>query len=216
MKRKMVVGAALALAVTGCFVANLMAQAQVGGAGAAQFKVGVVNIDAVFAKYGKATIYKKELDDTIAPFKGEAEKLKKQINDIVEYFKSAGADKSKKDAYDKVIVENRRKLEDLDRDVRKLIGKKQEDQLIVLYKDVVGATKAYAEANGITLVFGYGEPFEGTDLYSFLNISRKMQGMGLGVVPIWYHGSLDVTDPIIQTLNYNNKGTGATPTGGGK
>ena len=91
----MVVGAALALAVTGCFVANLMAQAQVGGAGAAPFKVGVVNIDAVFAKYEKAKTYKKELDDTIAPFKGEAEKLKKQINDIVEYFKSPGADKTK-------------------------------------------------------------------------------------------------------------------------
>ena len=91
MKRKIVLVASLALAVVGCLVANLLAQAPAGG-GAAQFKVAVVNIDAVFAKYAKATTYKKELDDMIAPFKGEAEKIKKQVMDIQDYLKHPNAE----------------------------------------------------------------------------------------------------------------------------
>ena len=218
MIKNMVLIAGLAVMVAGAVAANLLAQAPVGG-GKPAFKAGVINIDAVFAKYEKAKVYKKELDDMIAPFKSEAEKLKKQITDIQDYLKHPKSDPSKKDQYERAVLEYRRKLEDLDRDVRKLIGKKQEDQLVVLYKEVVSATQLAATSNGVTMVFGYGEPFENVgkeDMYSFANISRKMQGMGMGIVPIWFSDNVDVTDVVVQTLNQRYRSTGGLPVGGGK
>lgn len=212
MKRNLVIVACLALAGIGYGVAQLWAQGP-GQAAPAQVKMAVLNIDAVFAKYEKAVNYKKELDSAIAPFKGEAEKYKKAMTDIQEYLKYDKRERSKDEQYQRALLDYRRKLEDLDRDVRKLIGKKQEDQLIVLYKEVVGATQAYAQANGFHMVFGYGEPFESADnLFTFPNISRKMQGMGLGIVPIWYHGSLDMTEPVIATLNYQYRSAQGLPT----
>ena len=212
MKRKFAVAVSLALASTGCIMASLLAQGPGGGAGG--YKAAVVNIDAVFVKYEKAKTYKKELDDTIAPYKGEAEKYKDAMVKIADYLKTpAPKDREK---YEKAILEYRRKLEDLDREVRKLIGKKQEDQLVVLYKEVVEATKLYAKSNGIAMVYGYGEPFEGNEVYGFGNISRKMQGMGLGIVPIWYDTSCDITDAVITTLNYNYKPVQGNVTGGNK
>lgn len=220
MKKKILIVAGLALLVAGYVgTRSLLAQGAAGGGAPAAFKIAVVDIDGVFSKYEKAQFYKRELDKEIAPLKTDAEKYKKDYLAWQEHLKLKGAtlSQAEKDQGTKNLVELKRRLEDLDAEARRRIGKKQEDQLVQLYKEVVAASQAYGQANGFTMVLGYGEPFQGTDFYSFANISRRMQGMGLGMVPIWYNQNLDITAGIIETLNQHYRSQGgvpATPTSG--
>lgn len=183
-------------------------------------RVAIVNIGLVFTKYEKAMAYKKQMEKMVEPHRLEGEKLKKEMIDWSEAMKSPKFDLKERDRYEAGIRHNKRMLEDLELKVRKLVGKAQEDQIINLYKEVTGAVEAYAKANGIHLVMGYGEQIDG-DLYSIANINRKMQGMDLGSCnPMFHVPGIDISQQVADILNrsYQNAGgqapAGVTPVSG--
>ena len=57
----------------------------------------------------------------------------------------------------------------------KSIGKRQEEQLIVIYKEIVAQTQGYAAANGYHAVMAYGDPTDQNDLFNVMNIDRKLK-----------------------------------------
>ena len=86
--------------------------------------------------------------------------------------------------------------------MRKLIGKRQEDNLMTLWNEVNMGIKSVAEAYGFQIVLGYGDPMEAKDLALFPNVNRKMQAMDMGsTVPLYIHGSVDLSDAVTVTLN---------------
>lgn len=193
------------------------AQAQTASTGGT--KVAIVNVGLVFSKYDKARFYKGEMEAALKPFKDKGEAIKAEMVKYAEYLKTQGAKLTPKDRepYEKYLTAKKRELEDLDMEARKQIGKKQEDQIVTLYKELAGAVQAYSQANGIHLVLGYGEQIEG-DLYSILNIQRKMNGMDLGsTTPLFLGLGTDISEAIINTLNQHYRAASggtvpATPT----
>ena len=137
-----------------------------------------------------------------------------------EEMQKQGFDQKKKEQYDAGILNNKRKLEDMQRDIQKLIGKKQEDNLVTLWKDVNTGIEAVAKAYGFQIVFGYGDPMEKELMHLFPNINRKMQAMDLGsTVPLYVHDSVDLSKIITDTLNAwddqsRKQRTTLTPTSG--
>ena len=178
-------------------------------------RVAVVNIGMVFSKYEKAKNFKNELEGAIKPFKDQAEKHRKDILAFDEAIKTGKyAQGYKKEDYDRGILDRKRKLEDLDREVRALVGKKQEDQLVQLWREVNEKIQAYALSNGFHVVMGYGDPMTAEELASFPNINRKMQGMDVGAaVPLFVAPGLDVSNDVVRALNdaYQRTGGQVTP-----
>ncbi len=214
MKRTMLALGLAALAMA-CFSSHFQAQTTTPPAAT---RVAIVNVGLVFSKYEKAKLYKAEMEAMLQPFRLEGEKLKKEMLDWAEAMKHPKFDLKERDRYEQGILANKRKLEDLDREARKLVGKKQEDQIVTLYKDVANTVQAYAQANGIHLVLAHGEQIEG-DLYAFPNINRKMQGMDLGSTsPMFFVGGVDISQAIADTLNapYRNGTLQVTPVSGQK
>lgn len=216
MKRSMLTAAALTAAcLTLVVVGQVFTQTGAPSAGAGASKVAVVNIGAVFQKYEKAKFYKDEMEGMLKPFRLEAEKLKKEILDWKKAMEHPKFDPKERERYEAGIVANNRKLEDLDREARKRIGKKQEEQIVALYKEVNLIVNGYAQSNGIQLVLAYGDPIEG-DHFNFGNINRKMQGMDLGVCnPMFFVPGADITGAIIDTLNRRFQANGAETPGAG-
>lgn len=173
------------------------AQAQTAGT-----RVAVVNIGAVFQKYDKAKFYKAEMDKMLEPYRLEVEKLRKEMVDWQNAMNHPQFKKEDRPRYESGILANKRKIEDIDREVRNRVGKKQEEQIVGLYRDVSEAVKGYAQANGLQLVLAYGDPAEG-DHYTFPNVNRKMQGMDLGTTnPFFFVPQVDISQAIIDTLNH--------------
>jgi Skp family chaperone for outer membrane proteins len=176
-------------------------------------RVAIVNVGLVFSKYEKAIFYKQELETTLKPFKAEGEKIAAQMKLYGEPLKEKKVtDPKMKDDYEQYLLRLKRDMEDLDVRARKLIGKKQEDQIITLYKEVIGAIQAFAQDNKYHLVLGYGQQIEG-DPYSFANINRIMQGMDLGSsTPLFISpvGGVDISQAVVDTLNARYRAAGGS------
>lgn len=165
-------------------------------------KVGTVNIGLLFTKYIKAQDMKKTLETDLAPLKAEAEKIKnvmKQHKDWLDKYGTTDATQAEKST--KALRDGQRALEDLDMQARKLIGKKQEAQLIELYKDIHASVQQYAQQNGYNIVLAYGDPPD-ADTFTFANINRKMSGMDMGAaVPFYTQPGLDISNEVLARLN---------------
>lgn len=224
MKKSILIVAGVAIMIAGVYYNNQHLTAQPpagGGAAPAQpgTRVAVVNIGLVFNKYVRAQAFKKELEDSVSPFKAKGKKLSDDMKDWYEASLKPGIDPKLKDQYEAGVRNNKRQLEDMQLEISKLIGKKQEDNLVTLWKEVKQGIEAVGKAYGFQVVLGYGDPMEKEVLDLFPNVNRKMTAMDQGsIVPLYIHGSVDLSQAVADTLNSwvpGNKSVPAQPTSGG-
>jgi Skp family chaperone for outer membrane proteins len=179
-------------------------------------RVAIVNVGAIFSKYEKAKFYKAELENTLKPFKDKGEVIQADYKKYGEAFKKNGPTMKpqEREQYENYLLKLKRDMEDLDAQARKLIGKKQEDQIVMLFKEVSGGIQAYAQANGFHLVLGFGQQVDG-DIHTFANINRVMQGMDLGsATPLFLVGGVDISQPVVDNLNRMYQSAGGAAVSG--
>jgi Skp family chaperone for outer membrane proteins len=164
-------------------------------------KIGFVNIEAVLQKYQKAKAFKDEMEELKKPYKAQLDKLQ---TEIVAWSKDLAklTDPKEKERYEAGIVHHRRKIEDLKKEVERNIGKRWEDQMIQLYKEVHENVKTYAAANGFHAVLAYADPTE-LDPFSFPMIQRKVQGMSsaAALTAFYVDPNLEVSAGVANQLN---------------
>jgi Skp family chaperone for outer membrane proteins len=167
--------------------------------GATRF--AVVNIGLVFNNYEKAQVFKKELESTLQPYKVKAKTLQDRIADWEAQI-SRNPPAPKTEELRVKVRDAKRQLEDMSSEITRLIGKKQEDNLVQLWKEVQAGIHSYATQNGIEVVFGYGDPIEKELLGLFPSVNRKMQAMDLGsTVPLFVTPRAEIGDAVADLLN---------------
>lgn len=181
-------------------------------------KIACVNVGQVFNNYVRAKAFKEELEKTVAPFKDRGKKLLDDIKNMQDAAQKPGFDPKYRDSYELQIRKNKRELEDMQLEIQKLIGKRQEDNMMTLWKEINMGIKAVSESAGYQIVLAYGDPIE-KEMQLVPNVSRKMQAMDSGaIIPIYVHGSADISDWVTRTLNRwvedAQKTSGVQPTGG--
>ena len=207
MKRSMFILTGVAVLAAGAYFGSyLFAQLPAGGTGTAQANTGtriaVINVGHVFHNYKRAVAFKAEIDELLRQPKAAATQLIEQGRGFEAQIKQPGISPADKQKLEISLLNVKRKLEDLDMEMRKLIGKRQEDNLMTLWKEVNMGIQQVAKAYGFQIVLGYGDPMEQKDLDLFPNINRKMMAMDLGsTVPLYIHGSVDLSDIVTVTLN---------------
>jgi len=191
-----------ALAVAAYCGTRLWAQQTPAAGASVGTRVAVVNVGTVFSKYAKANVFKEELQKTIKPFKDKADGWRKQVIEYNDMLQKQDFSKYKKEDLEKAVLERKRAMEDMDREVRNLIGKQQEDQLVQLWKEISTHIRAYGASKGFHVVLGYGDPMDQKELDTFANINRKMQGMDMGgLCPLYVAQGLDISEEVVQSLN---------------
>jgi Skp family chaperone for outer membrane proteins len=202
----MLVLTGVAVLAAGAYFGNyLFAQAPAGGAGAAAqggTKVAVINVGHVFNNYVRAKAFKAEIDELLRKPKADATKLIDEMKMYEAETRKPGLDQKQKEQYEARLRNNKRVLEDMDLEMRKLIGKKQEDNLMTLWKEVNIGIEKVSVAYGFQIVLGYGDPMEKDLLNMFPNINRKMQAMDLGSsVPLYMDPNVDISPIVVFNLN---------------
>jgi Skp family chaperone for outer membrane proteins len=164
-------------------------------------KVAVVNIGYVFNHYERAKVFKTDLERAFAPYKKKSKKISDEIDQLQKDTKG-NDDIGVLQARQALIVQRKRELEEISIEMQQELGKKQEQNLIDLWKDVQGAIKAYATDKKIDLVFGYGDPLEKGMMDLFPNINRKMQAMDTGgAVPLFASSRVEISPAVTDLLN---------------
>jgi Skp family chaperone for outer membrane proteins len=181
-------------------------------------KVAVVNIGKVFNEYVRAVAFKKDLEATLAPFKDKAKKITDDIQKWETALKTPGMVPEKdKEQYIAAIKNARRTLEDMGAQIQSDLGKRQEQNLVTLWKEVDMGIAAVARNQGYHIVLGYGDPAQKELLDLFPNVNRKMQAMDLGSsVPLYIDPANDISHIVVFNLNKWAEPKGIQPTGGTK
>jgi Skp family chaperone for outer membrane proteins len=194
-----------------CFGASLFAQGTTTPpatpAAPAGTKVGVVNVGHVFNGWNKAKRFKDELEHSAKPFNDQAKKLQEEMVGWENEVRSKpGLSKQEVENRQEAVKKNKRELEDLANNMRKLLGKKSEDNLVMLWKEANECIKGVSEAYGFSIVLGFGDPLDKGLMDLFPNVNRKMGAMdGGAAVPLYVHGSADLSDAVTRTLNHWDK-----------
>jgi outer membrane protein len=180
-------------------------------------KVGVVNVGYVFTNYNKAKDMKAELDRELKPLKEQADQIKDAMLKHKAWLENKAnltpPNQPQVEISQKALRDGARALEDLDLKARTMVGKKQETQLLQLYREVQAAVQQTAQQSGYHIVLGYGDP-PGLDPYAFANISRRMQAMDMGTfVTMYVQTGLDISGDVLARLNGSPS---PTPAGGGQ
>jgi Skp family chaperone for outer membrane proteins len=216
--KRTVILAAGVVALSGAilYVSGVGAQAPTGARPAApSSRIALLNLSHVIKNYDKFKAFQAELKAAVEPFQKRDAAAKAEADDIAKKFQSATTppDAATREAQEKRLKELQRIVEDNKAEAAKVLAKKQEDQLQILYMDVREVAERHAQANGFEMVLHYNDATEAKEYWSAQNISRKMTAGAL--IPLYYTRGIDISGDVIASLNavYKSKGNaGTTPT----
>ncbi len=196
MKRKVAVLAgvgALALAV---YLGSRLT-AQTSTVARPTSKIAVINVPLVIKHYKKYQTYEGELKKIADGYEAEEAKLKKEMLSLQELAQKPEANRDK---LEEDMKELKRRHEDLGQRFKKEMGKKQEDQLVQLYKEIEAMVARVAVSRGFEMVLQYTDVIEAKDKYNPVFVQRKVLG-GM-CLPLYIQSGLDISGDVIANLNY--------------
>jgi Skp family chaperone for outer membrane proteins len=164
-------------------------------------RIALINIGEVFNKSIKAKERKKEMEAKTLVYRKQMESLKTECNKYQQVLVDVNAEAEERAVAGKHLLALRRKMEDIDVEVRRVLGKKQEQFMLELFKEIQDAIKEHADANDIDLVLIYGDPPK-DDVLKVANINRKMMAAEQGgLVPIFIRSRIDITQAVLERIN---------------
>lgn len=165
-------------------------------------KVGVVNMGIIYTQYQRVRTFKSEIERKAKPYKDKQAELQKLANDwtIALNNPNGKLTPQERETGQRVIVECKRKLEDLDLEFKRVFAKDFEDQMVLLNKDINDRIREFAGSHGYHLVLAFGEPE--TPLQGLADFRRRMQVIDSGGVTVAYYApNLDISREVVESLN---------------
>src|SRR5260370_38160176 len=118
------------------------------------------------------------------PVQGEEGKHKKGLEQLAKEAQDPKTTVEKRDAIERQGKDLQRRIEDTKIDAQKVVGKKRDEQLKILYMDIHNVVSRYAQAHGHDLVLHFHDALTQQDYWSGPNVARKMQTDAL--MPMYY------------------------------
>jgi Skp family chaperone for outer membrane proteins len=222
-------GGALAL-VAIAYAGRLSAQqgssgaAPAGGAAAAAApRIALVNMQYVLFYYHRAKNFKSEMAEQAKPYqereKGMRAELEKYSQELAKL--APGSQDAQREEIQKKMKDINRAIEDNGASYKNTLGKKYDQQIDILYREIYNAAYRYALAHDIDLVLEYSDTFKEEDMTNPRRIERVLATPAL--LPLYAKKGTDISYELVNTLNGVTTGsapapapaTGAAPAGGG-
>jgi Skp family chaperone for outer membrane proteins len=195
----------LALGVL-CYAGRLWAEPQVAPtptpqAGAApRTRVALLNLTYVIKNYTKYISFQEEIKGIIKPFQGTDATLRKEGEELAKQATPASPPE-KRAEIERKLTDLKRKIEDNNNEAKLVLGKKSDDQMKILYMDVLEAAQRFAISHEFDLVLHYNDAVTKEDYFSAPNIARKVQTGAL--MPLYAAPGMDISTEVVNMLNYN-------------
>jgi len=167
-------------------------------------RIAVVDVGRIFHGYKRAngshrgsTVLWSELE----PLKVRSRKLTDELRAWDHALKSGQVAQSDREAFERAIKKNQAELEDIERELKHLQAKRQEEHLRELWRDIRAAVREYAIHHKIDLVLAYGDPPKEL-IDQPANIQRKKDAIDFGgTIPSFVAPGADITDGVLTLLN---------------
>jgi Skp family chaperone for outer membrane proteins len=206
VKRTVIVAAGVMALGVAIYVGQLWAQTgtrpATSPAAEPKTRIAVFNLSYVVKNYDKFKTFQEEMKTAVAPYqakdtayKTEGQKLAAEANPTPE----------RREQIEKRIVELKRLIDDNKAEANKVLVKKNEEQMRILYMDTRNVVEKVAQSRGFEMVLHFNDAVTSQDYWSAPNIARKFQAGAL--MPMYYANALDISADIVTTLNASYKTT---------
>ncbi len=175
---------------------------------ASRTRIGIVNLTYVINNYDKYMQYREEIKKVIEPcqerdaeLRSKLEELRKKVENP-SLLQTAGKDRNEKiekEKLEKEVKEIQREIEENKETIKKKLSKRSDDQMKVIYKDLMEATQSYATTHDLDLVLHHNDAITQEDLFSAQNIARKLSTGGL--MPLYWKEEMDISLDLVTLLN---------------
>jgi Skp family chaperone for outer membrane proteins len=174
-------------------------------------RIALINLTYVIKNYQKYKNFQDEIKSVFSPFEGTQQQLRKEAEELQKQV-TPTTSPEKKTEIEHRLKELQRKAEDSQAEAKLVLGKKSDDQMKIIYMDVVEAAQRYATDHEFDLVLHYNDATTPEDYHSAMNIARKIQTGAL--MPIYAAAGMDISVDVVKLLNHNVSPTtsqGAAP-----
>jgi Skp family chaperone for outer membrane proteins len=167
-------------------------------------RVGLVNLTYVIKNYDKYKHFQEEIKGTVEPFQKRDAKLRAQLDKLRKQAEKAKKDEStivrtKYEDLEEKAKKIQREIEDNTAKAKKNLGKRSDDEMKLLFKDVEEAVKRYAASHDLDLVMHFNEAVSAEEYFSAPNIARKLNTGAL--MPMYTVPGIDISKDLVKIMN---------------
>jgi len=203
-----VVAGLLAVGAAAYLGSRVWGQNQGGGqpsGGPLRTRIALVNMVQVLKNYTKFKQDEEHLKTDIKAVEGQIEPLRNRLIQLKTEINKPGVEAAAREPMEKEGRQIQIKLQDLQEEANKKLGKMQGDMAVKIYHEVEEAVQLFARVNDIELVLMYNDadrnsPNKENEFYSPGNVGRKMTMFG-PAMPLVYDPRMDITVAVTQMLN---------------
>ena len=159
-------------------------------------RVALLNLSHVLKNYQKAVVLNNELKDLASPFQQRAKAKATQYEALA---KEAQTKPDQRELYEKQARQLKRELEDLSNETQQVMAKRQDDALVLIYKEVQDASQRVAMSQGFDMVLSYNDATTSQEYWSPMNIMRKLQQGAC--TPLYFTRGMDISADVVNALN---------------
>ena len=213
MKRTWIIAAGMLVLSGAIYISSqLIAQPPAATArpAAPQTRIALCNLSAVIKGYKRYQSFQAEIKGEIEKFQAKDKEISENMKKCEDAIQLPTTPADKKADYVKWLTQYKHQREDLNAEAKNVLGKKSDEQMVLLYKEVRMMSQRYAASQGIELVLHYNDADEvaqPAEFWSPANVARKMQAGA--AMPLHIAPGMDISDALIQMLN---AGAPTTPT----
>jgi Skp family chaperone for outer membrane proteins len=162
-------------------------------------RIALLNLTYVIKNYSKFLAFQEEMKKAVENYQAQDKLVGGQIEAKTKDMQNPALQPAQKEAIQKDLTALHRKREDNSNEAKAFLGKKSDEQMVILYKEVQEAAQRYAAAHNFELVLHYNDAVSAQDYWSAPNIMRKMQAGAC--MPLYCMPGMDISAQIVQTLN---------------
>jgi len=215
VKRKVVFTAGvLALGLAGYFGSHLRAQQPGTAPGAPAFaeprtRIALINLAYVIKNYKKTETFQAEIKAEFQAYEGRAKAKQTQMEQLAKHASDPKTTPDQREADQREMTKLKREVEDLNNEAKGNLGKKGDEQMVILYREIQDAAQRYAMAHNYDLVLHYIDATTQADYYAPGSIARKLQSPAC--MPMYQAPGLDISREVVIALNASYVHNSAAP-----
>jgi Skp family chaperone for outer membrane proteins len=176
-------------------------------------RIAILNLTYVINKYVKYQHFKDEMKTTIEPFQKKHESLQQQLEELR---KQAAAMPRQQQSEQGAELEKKARdiqhqMEDNKTEIQLRLGKRNDEEMKIIYMDVYQAVQSYATSHRYDLVLHYNDAITPEDFMGAQNIARKLNTGALMPLFADSKANLDISMDIVKLLNESISAPNGTP-----
>jgi Skp family chaperone for outer membrane proteins len=162
-------------------------------------RIGLLNISYVLKNYKKYQAYQDEVKGSYKTFDDQAKSLQLQMEKLRTEAQNPQTQKEKLPGIEKEMRKLQQQLQEVNEDAKAALGKKGDEMMVIMYKEIQTAASRIAADRGFDLVMHYNDVVDSADYYTAPNVARKIQAGAC--MPLWYANGMEVSLDVVNALN---------------